>query len=96
MVFFNFYSNANRTFWEQTVETLIVRRALRRLIWVCAVCLCPTKRTLGLYGLSFLSSLLDLETKVFFVILSKIPYNSYDCIEPQDLQFYSGKYGQFF
>ena len=24
---------------------------MRRLIWVCTVCLCPTKRTLGLNGL---------------------------------------------
>ena len=34
-------------FYKQTVETLI-----RRLIWVCTVCICPTKRTLGLYGLN--------------------------------------------
>ena len=31
--------------------TLIRRRVLRRLIWVCTVCLCPIKRALGLYGL---------------------------------------------
>ena len=49
---FRFYSNSNRTLCEQTVETLIRRRVLRRLIWVCAVCLCPTKRTLGLFGLT--------------------------------------------
>ena len=36
---FHFYSNSNRTFCEQTVVTLIRRRVLRRLIWVCAVCL---------------------------------------------------------
>ena len=34
------------------METLIRRHVLWRLIWVCAVCLCPTKRMLGLYGLS--------------------------------------------
>ena len=34
---FNFYSNSNRTFCEKTVKTLIRRRILRRLIWVCAV-----------------------------------------------------------
>ena len=34
------------------METLVRRRVVRRLIWVCAVCLCPTKRTLGLYGLN--------------------------------------------
>ena len=49
---FIFYSNSNRTFYEQTVETLVRRRRTRRLIWVWTVCLCPTKRTLGLYGLN--------------------------------------------
>ena len=39
---FHFYSHSNRTFCEQTVETLIRSCVLRRLIWVCAVCLCPT------------------------------------------------------
>ena len=34
------------------METLIRRRILQRLIWFCTVCLCPTKRTPGLYGLS--------------------------------------------
>ena len=28
---------------KQTVETLIRRCVLQRLIWVCTVCLCPTK-----------------------------------------------------
>ena len=50
-VIFHFYSNSNRTFCEQTVEVLIRRRVLRRLIWICTVCLCPTKGTLSLYGL---------------------------------------------
>ena len=27
-------------------------QSLRRLMWVCKVCLCPIKRTLGLYGLN--------------------------------------------
>ena len=53
---FHCYSNSNRIFCEQTVETLIRRRVLRRLIWVCVVCQCPTKRTLDLYGLSFTKS----------------------------------------
>ena len=47
---FRFYSNSNRTLCERRVETLIRRRVLRRLIWVCGVCLCPTRRTLGLHG----------------------------------------------
>ena len=42
----------NRMLCKQTVKTLIRRRVLRRLIWVGTVCLCPTKKTLGLYGLS--------------------------------------------
>ena len=45
---FHSYSNFNRTFCELTVETLIRRRVLRRLIWVCAVCLCPTKKNASL------------------------------------------------
>ena len=48
---FLFYSNFDRTFYKQTVEILIKRRVSRRLIWVCTVCLCPSKRTLGLYVL---------------------------------------------
>ena len=44
--FFHFYSNFDRIFFKQTVETLIRRRVLRRMIWVSTVCLCPTKRTI--------------------------------------------------
>ena len=46
---FHFYFN--RTFCKQRVETLIGRRVLWHLFWVCTVCLCPTKQTLGLNGL---------------------------------------------
>ena len=53
-VIFHIYSNSNRTFCEQTVGTLIGRRVLQHLIWDCTVCLCPTKRTLDLYGLKSL------------------------------------------
>ena len=48
---FHFYSKSHRIFCKQTVETLIRRRVMRRMVWVCIVCLCPTKRTLCLYGL---------------------------------------------
>ena len=48
---FFFYSIFERNFYKQTVENLIRRRVLRRLIWFCTVCRCPTKRTLGLYVL---------------------------------------------
>ena len=47
---FHLYSNFKRNFCKQTVENLIRRRILRRLIWCCTVCRCPTKRTLCLYG----------------------------------------------
>ena len=49
--FFFLFSNFNRTFQEQTVETLIRCRRMLHLVWVCTVWLCPTKRTLGLHGL---------------------------------------------
>ena len=49
---FNSYSNFDRTICKQTVETLIRHRKLRRLILDCTVYLCPTKGTLGLYGLN--------------------------------------------
>ena len=52
MVFFHFYPNFKRNFCNQNVNNLIRRRVLRRLIWFCTVCRCPTKRTLGLYGLN--------------------------------------------
>ena len=48
--YFSFYSNFNRTFCKQTVETMIRRRILWHLVWNCIVCLRPTKRTLGFYG----------------------------------------------
>ena len=38
---------------KQTVETLIRRRIVRRLVWVSTVCICPAKRTLGLNWLMF-------------------------------------------
>ena len=49
---FHFYSNFNRTFYKQTVETLIRRCVMWRLVWVCIICLRPAKTTLCLYGLS--------------------------------------------
>ena len=45
--YFSFYSNFKRNFCKQTVESVIRRRILRRLIWFCTICRCPTKRTLG-------------------------------------------------
>ena len=48
-LYFSFYQNSNRASCKRTVETLIRRHILWRLIWVCKVCLCPTKRTLGIW-----------------------------------------------
>ena len=48
---FHFYYYFNKTFCKQTVKILIRHRIMRCLIWVCTVCLCPIKRTLGIYGL---------------------------------------------
>ena len=47
-LYFSFYQLSSRTFCKQTVKTLIRSRVLRRLIWVCTLCLCPTKKALGL------------------------------------------------
>ena len=55
-VFFYFYFICDSISCEQTAKTLIRRRVLRRLIWVCTVCLCPKNGTLGLYGLRWSSS----------------------------------------
>ena len=49
---FTFNLIIKRNFFEKTVENLVKRCVLRRLIRFCTVCRCPTKRTLGLYGLS--------------------------------------------
>ena len=48
---------------KQTVEPLIRRRVMRRLIWSCTVCICPTKRTLGLYGLNAFEKSVNLHFK---------------------------------
>ena len=46
-----FYSNSNRNFCKQTVENLIRRRILRRLIWFLHCLPLSHKKTLGLHGL---------------------------------------------
>ena len=50
--FFYLYSNIEKTFSYQTVETLIRRSVLLCLIWIGTVRTCLTERTLGLYGLT--------------------------------------------
>ena len=44
----HFNSDFNRTVFTQTVEPLIRRCVLWRLVWVSSVCQCLTKRTLDL------------------------------------------------
>ena len=51
--YFHFYSNFSRIFFMQTVDTLIRRRVLRRLIWVCTVSICPTKVQVGVSSQNF-------------------------------------------
>ena len=63
---FHFYLNFNRTFFKQTVDTLVRRHIMWRLNWVCTACLCPTKRRLGLYGLIILSILMCHTVKIIF------------------------------
>ena len=49
---FHFNPTFNEACCKQAVETQIRRRVLRRLIWFCTICLCPTKWTIGLYKLN--------------------------------------------
>ena len=49
---FHAYSYLNKMSRNQTVKTLIKRRVPRHLNRVCTVSLCPTERTLCLYGVS--------------------------------------------
>ena len=53
-VWCTFFITFDRNSCKQTVETLIICRVLRRLIWVCTVCLCPKNGTLGYYWLLYL------------------------------------------
>ena len=46
---FILFKNFNRKNFKQTAETQVRPPLLNHLIWVCTVCICPTKRTLGLY-----------------------------------------------
>ena len=66
---FHFYSNFNRKLCKQTVGTLIRPVRLRRLIWVCTICLCPRKRMLGIYGLkcNYFAYLISIVEIIFLV-----------------------------
>ena len=61
VLFFIFFQILyNRKFCKQTVETLDQMPRFWGLIWVCTICIFPTKRTLGLNGLA-------LSTPCFYV-----------------------------
>ena len=66
--FFYFHLNFGRHFCKQTVEN----PKMRRLIWSGTVCRCPTKRTLGLYGLRFWSELSTYNIQCFNLDMQKI------------------------
>ena len=59
-------------FCEQAVETLIRRCVLRRLIWICTGCQCPTKRTLGFHGL------MNVKPQISRLPSGYMPYNTND------------------
>ena len=63
---FHFYSNFDRIICKKTVENLIRRRVLRRLIWFCTVCRCPTKRTLRLEWVKSMICLKESNCTIFF------------------------------
>ena len=67
------YSNFNRTFSKQTLETLIRRHVLWRLVWICTICLRLTKMMLGLYGLNYVCTTMFLH--VVMIHHSKYRYN---------------------
>ena len=49
LVLFGLFFNYKKTYFGQTVQILIRRHNVRRLIWDCTVCLCLVKRTECLY-----------------------------------------------
>ena len=53
------------------MESLIRHRIQQCLIWVCTVCLCPTKRMLGLYGLK-MNFEKHLKALLFFLLQSNM------------------------
>ena len=79
---FHSYIYLIRTLRKQTVETLIRRRNLRRLIWVFTFCLCSTKMMLGLFRLKRVLSreLPPNHSETMWLMFTNYYfYNSYDC-----------------
>ena len=69
---FHFDSICKRNFSLQTVDTLVRRHVMWRLIYVSAVCLCPTKKTVGLNTLTCLVRKLNIDEQVG-ILLSRKP-----------------------
>ena len=49
--FVHFMRTAFNPFMPNGISIRYQLEPLWCLIWVCTICLCPTKRTLGIYGL---------------------------------------------
>ena len=62
----HFYSNFNRTFCNQLVETLIRHHGLRHLIWVCTVAYVPQKERYTRFKLSSKIVLLTVPRRYYF------------------------------
>ena len=75
MVFFIFIQILKENSASKQWRPMIGCRILRHLVWVCTVCLCPTKRTLGLYGLK--SLVIAISLKIFFIPMVQ-PKNIYN------------------
>ena len=75
----------------QTVETLIRRRVLRRLIWVCTVC------QITLLGVSRLQwvNILGISSVIFAVIISLKPVRKIVFIHEMQREL-SGRFGSYF
>ena len=88
VVFFYIYSNFNRAFCKQTVETLLRCCALQRLIKVCTVRLWPIIRLLGLYmgeSSRFQNSLtLEIQILKLAVCLQSVTISSLNGQLPKD------------
>ena len=76
---FQFCSVFNWNFCKQTVKTLIRCHIMWHLIWVCTVCLCPTKVTPGLLGLKSENSTFFMPYEGSAKTLIRLQKNLYWC-----------------
>ena len=77
---FHLCSNFKRNFCLQTVENLIRRPVLWRLIWFFTVCLCSTKRTLGAFvnELFYIFIILHFVLSMFIIDLCRMKNAHFD------------------